>query len=431
MLNQRISAERLAELKEEVSIELGLTTAPEEQQILSFESEEAAVATTEESDDTTKQFTTSDTMHTPSIIAKIDRIWGQKIRNDPEITIEKLHLLIYVGAYTAIRVHGQHIVEASDEGCNQRKVPDALAWQRRLEGKIQELRKKNEGCNQRKVPDALAWQRRLEGKIQELRKKIGQITQAQYNAQALRTIPEVLEYLRQKLSALAKSQYNAQALRTIPEVLEYLRQKLSALAKRLKRYLKAKTRRDHNRLFRQKQHLFYKRIDSSKNKNDAQEGEYPTAEVMADFWQGVWGERADHKESLGIAASNKPYQLRVIFTNPFTVRHANIIGLGIAASNKPYQLRVIFTNPFTVRHISLFSFKTSHDKSMRYIAISYLSVFESKLRILNTLRQINEIHCNILPVRIRVQIAYPEYLSPREQPLKAADPRPKPYTRID
>lgn len=62
MLNQRISAERLAELKEEVSIELGLTTAPEEQQILTFESEEAAVGTTEESDDTTKQFTTSDTM---------------------------------------------------------------------------------------------------------------------------------------------------------------------------------------------------------------------------------------------------------------------------------------------------------------------------------------------------------------------------------
>lgn len=154
-------------------------------------------------------------------------------------------------------MHGQHIVEASDEGCNQRKVPDALAWQRRLEGKIQELRK-----------------------------KIGQLTQSNT------TNPS--NKIRKKASSIL-GQYNAQALRTIPEVLEYLRQKLSALAKRLKRYLKAKTRRDHNRLFRQKQHLFYKRIDSSKN--DAQEGEYPTAEVMADFWQGVWGERADHKES--------------------------------------------------------------------------------------------------------------------------------------
>lgn len=173
---------------------------------------------------------------------------------EPEITIEKVHYLIYVAAYTVIQMHGQTIIERERE-------------------------------NQRKKSTLLAWERRLKNKIAELRKKIGQLTQAMR--------PNPSSKIRRATDTIL-AQHRTDSLKETPEILEYLKQKLGAIANRPRRYQKAKIKKEQNLMFHQNQCLFYKKLDS--NANNERAGTYPTADIIKEFWNGIWGKDVNHTE---------------------------------------------------------------------------------------------------------------------------------------
>lgn len=80
------------------------------------------------------------------------------------------------------------------------------------------------------------------------------------------------------------------------EILDRLKQKLAAVVRRLARYKKSRDRKLHNQTFYKNQKNLYRTL----NKKDVAEEtvrEYPSRDVIEDFWGNLWSQQTAHKHS--------------------------------------------------------------------------------------------------------------------------------------
>lgn len=184
---------------------------------------------------------------TPAIIHKINNIVNHNITR--ETTIAELHSLIYAAAYTVLKL-------------NKQKVGD------------------NRETQIRTPP----WERRLQIKIEQLRKEIGILTQNQRNP----------SNKVKKVAAGMASRYRSEENPGVIEILDHLKQKLAATAKRLRRYRESNLRKQQNTDFATNQRNFYRNLKKTPGKTRQSDKE-PNREDILQFWSNIWSTTTGHR----------------------------------------------------------------------------------------------------------------------------------------
>lgn len=197
---------------------------------------------------------------TKNIMKDLNIIVGQKVT--AETSMEELHYLIYIAAITAVLMHKGKPIPHTDS------LADRNASQH--------------------TDTQMPWKRRLERKINDLRKDIGRLTQYAKQDQPSQNLVKQKEIIIQK--------HQNPENQTIIEILDLMKQKLSALANRLRRYTKSFNRRKHNRLFKN-QKLFYRTLEQNQQQENNYQGpqqSLPKAEEVREFWGNIWAAPSIH-----------------------------------------------------------------------------------------------------------------------------------------
>lgn len=200
-----------------------------------------------------------------SIIPIIDKIIGRHLKDDS--TLQEIHELVYLGAYTALKLNKQKIDKTQNN---------------------QGLKKKN---------NEPAWERRINLQIKQLREKIGILTMSMGGAVSMRV---------QKKAQIILSKLINEKNKNIIEVLDELKQKLKAKAARIKRYKISKERREQNKEFQLNQGLFYKKLNNkTMTHNPTTESTIPTTEEIRTYWSEIWTDPVNHNQAKWIKEVRK------------------------------------------------------------------------------------------------------------------------------
>ena len=171
-------------------------------------------------------------------------------------TLEGLQTIMYVGSCTVALMLGRRL--ATRDG-RARQQSNRMPW----------------------------WERRLEKRIQNLRKSIGHLTlyiSGRRSKKVVRSVEQLLRDVKQH----ARDEPNA----TAEDCLDTLRQRLSVLANRLARYRKSKKRRVDNATFKTDQKAFYRGLAGKRD--GGEEAPAPSAGDLEDFWGGLWSGEVAH-----------------------------------------------------------------------------------------------------------------------------------------
>ncbi|VEN60233.1 unnamed protein product, partial [Callosobruchus maculatus] len=262
--NNRLDANTINRIRDEVAIELGLKEdtgeETEEQQIIVERTEE----TKYESEFLTqhlkyhelqplnkprlpKLITNDNTEH---LVNEVNAVLATKINEDT--TIEELHSILYSGAVATLVLNGQRINEGKE-----------------LKSKL--LKKKP------------AWQRRMETKIALYRKQIGILTSSKQITASEKTKNNACKII---------NTYKSPENMGYTEVLDLIKQKLAAMARRLRRHKKSNERRLQNNLFSKNEKAFYKNLQKKEEFTDTP----PESHEVLEFWKRVWETPGYHRE---------------------------------------------------------------------------------------------------------------------------------------
>lgn len=162
-------------------------------------------------------------------------------------TIEDIHTNIYISAITIININNQKPMPHNKKHINQQKPK---------------------------------WQIRIENKINYLRKDLGRLTQYK-NGNRSKNITKHIDFLKQKHN------------KSTEEIFDTQKQKLKVYAARLARYKESNQRKIDNRLFKNNEKGFYKKL-SSKN---IPEINPPTQEQITEYWKGIWSTPVQHNNA--------------------------------------------------------------------------------------------------------------------------------------
>ncbi|XP_047019155.1 uncharacterized protein LOC124637519 [Helicoverpa zea] len=138
-----------------------------------------------------------------------------------------------------------------------------------------------------------AWQKRLEKKIESLRRDIARLSEYARGTRSNRLIL-LIEIIKNKYRI--HSQHEEPNLSN-DDYLDTLKQKLNAACSRLKRYVTCTLRKKQNSRFVNNEKQFYRTLASNTQNNtstEAQEILTPPAEELHRFWSGIWAEPVQH-----------------------------------------------------------------------------------------------------------------------------------------
>ena len=198
-------------------------------------------------------------MKTKKVITYINtEILPQK--SDESLTLEEIHTLIYCAATTTIEAMGLKVRPLTKNWSNKTK----------------------------KIPE---WQKRLENKIEQLRKDIGRCTQY-LRGNRSNTLCKKIKRIINKTKIHSKHEnYN----QTIEQNVDTLKQKLSALSKRLRRYKECTSRKQQNAVFETNEKIFYRQI--SNTEEETENNGTPTQDDLVTYWSNLWSKPVEYNES--------------------------------------------------------------------------------------------------------------------------------------
>ncbi|KAL0867793.1 hypothetical protein ABMA27_008500 [Loxostege sticticalis] len=135
-----------------------------------------------------------------------------------------------------------------------------------------------------------AWKIRLENDITKLRADIGRLTQYINNNRSTKVVKAVELIFKNVKLHTRHEKDNARP----EEYLDTLKQKLTLKAHRLKRYNKALTRKEDNKMFAANEKGFYRSLNNNKQRDikDA-----PTENELREFWAQIWENRIEHNDN--------------------------------------------------------------------------------------------------------------------------------------
>lgn len=125
------------------------------------------------------------------------------------------------------------------------------------------------------------WKKRIETKIQKLRKDLSQLTECS-KPQLSRRMVDIKKDLYTK--------YNIKSPRDYEQITEKLKQLIAAKTQRIKRYSKRSTQFQQNKLFQENTKKFYNSILGKKNEMR----KTPTEGELKDYWKQIWEKDTDH-----------------------------------------------------------------------------------------------------------------------------------------
>ncbi|XP_063897007.1 uncharacterized protein LOC135118563 [Helicoverpa armigera] len=175
---------------------------------------------------------------------------------------EMTHTITYCAAYTAAV-------------CNGAKIRDSYVLL---------------NPTQKRIP---AWQKRLEKKIDALRRDISRMTEYAKGTRSNRLIL-LIDTIKNKYRI--HSQHEEPNLSN-EDFLDTLKQKLNAASSRLKRYVTCTLRKKQNSLFVNNEKIFYRTLSTNTQNNtsrNTQEVLTPSADELHRFWSGIWSEPVRH-----------------------------------------------------------------------------------------------------------------------------------------
>ncbi|KAG6438808.1 hypothetical protein O3G_MSEX000243 [Manduca sexta] len=174
------------------------------------------------------------------------------------------HAIIYCAAYTATKFNGAKILDTCNLNSNSERKP--------------------------------RWQRRLEGRISELRANIGRLTEYIRGVRSTALQKHINKIKEQyKIHSQHETQNN-----DLSHYLDTLKQKLNALASRLRRYKETTLRKVQNKQFGNNEKLFYRNL-TSPNSSPENNSPLPTPETLHTFWSNIWSNPVEHIENSWIA----------------------------------------------------------------------------------------------------------------------------------
>ncbi|XP_064072076.1 uncharacterized protein LOC113393371 [Vanessa tameamea] len=172
------------------------------------------------------------------------------------------HTLIYCAAYTAATCNGTNIKDITSQPCQlQKRVP--------------------------------AWQKRLQKKIQDLRRDIGRLTE-HINGNKTNRLTLLVEAIKNKYKIHSQHE---EPNSSNEHFLDTLKQKLNAASSRLKRYLNCTLRKSQNTQFSNNEKKFYRILSSATQRNtstNTQDITPPPANAIHTFWSSIWSDPVCH-----------------------------------------------------------------------------------------------------------------------------------------
>lgn len=127
------------------------------------------------------------------------------------------------------------------------------------------------------------WEKRLKGKIEELRKIIGPL-QRYFNGERSQ---KIIKTVTKHVPHVDQQDFE----RTIHESLDNHKQKLMALSKRLARYKESQTRKEQNQLFQSNEKKFYRNLAGK-----GFDGKPPNQEQLINYWSELYSKEKSHNK---------------------------------------------------------------------------------------------------------------------------------------
>lgn len=280
--NNRLSAEIINAIKNEVAVELGMVAREDKEEAPDELIDRTPTTGHEIESKYALELNTSLMMYdgvkpasrprlpkleynkdTNNLLKEIDRVIGEKLASD--VDMGQLYNIVYAGALAALTLNGQRIADAPMKRCKK---------------------------DQRTPP----WQKRLELKIAKLRKSIGILTQSLRNTASAR--------VKRAAETIIK-QYQNIDNPTVVEVLDLLKQTLAANAKKLRRYKTSHMRKTQNRQFARDQRTFYRGLKDSARPQESMNRKAPSPQEVREFWSGIWNNPIEHRQAKWISEEHQ------------------------------------------------------------------------------------------------------------------------------
>lgn len=138
------------------------------------------------------------------------------------------------------------------------------------------------------------WQIRLEKKVANLRSSVNRLHQYQ-NGNNTKRLEKEIQNIFKKHKIHSKHEETND---TVDEYMDTLKQKLTATAKRLRRYKETDRRKKENKMFKERESIFYRKLNNNENKQET-----PPTEDIIKYWKKIWSESTEYnKEASWIKA---------------------------------------------------------------------------------------------------------------------------------
>lgn len=177
--------------------------------------------------------------------------------------------------------------------CNVNNITDlntliycaAYACAKQNGSKITELRNNNRN----KGKSDPRWKKRLEKRTRNLRADIDRLTKYEKGIRTKRLSNKIHKIIERYRIHTGRENPNS----NIKETLDTMKQKLMALLKRLRRYNECTQRKAENKLFRNNEGRFYRKL----NKKQETLQELPTEDQVYNYWKNLWSGNLHHNQN--------------------------------------------------------------------------------------------------------------------------------------
>lgn len=132
------------------------------------------------------------------------------------------------------------------------------------------------------------WDLRLSKKIETLRTEIGIMVEYSRTSSSVKVKRKAIEIMKK---------YETANNANLSEIVDYQKQKLKVLANRLRRYRISYKRRIDNRDFTSNQRNFYRRLNNTDIVNTGTTNQFPEPNEIHNLWSGIWGAPTNHKHN--------------------------------------------------------------------------------------------------------------------------------------
>lgn len=148
----------------------------------------------------------------------------------------------------------------------------------------------NQRCRRKQRGTIPAWQRRLQGKIEDIRRDLGFLTGYNTNKPGKKTEIKLRNIKRRHIVHTQFDPLN----QTIQQLRDTVRQKLDKYTQSLRSYTKSRSRVRHNNMFQTEESHFYNMITKKKPDNEIAGNNNIDINEIENYWKEIWGKPVTH-----------------------------------------------------------------------------------------------------------------------------------------